>query len=107
MACLAKLKTAGKGATAQGGILFNHSYCILSCRQLQNGTRLIKLHNPWEGGSWTGPWSWGSSEWSQEEHAGLKEESALIQDDSAFWMSYRSAIGPAAAAHAARAFIRA
>ena len=52
---------------AAGGLLANHAYSVVDCRLLPDGTRLVRVHNPWPAGDWQGAWSAGSREWS---HAG-------------------------------------
>lgn len=48
---------------ALGGLLPDHAYSVIDCRQLLDGTRLVRVHNPWPGGQWQGAWSHGAREW--------------------------------------------
>ena len=38
------------------GIVFNHAYSILAAKELNDGTRLVKLRNPWDSDRYTGPY---------------------------------------------------
>jgi hypothetical protein len=45
------------------GIFKNHGYGILHAEEFQ-GTRLLRVRNPWGGADWTGAWAPGSAEWT-------------------------------------------
>lgn len=70
------------------GITEGHAYNVLETRTLKNGTRLVKLRNPWgkvKKGTWEGAWSDGSKEWTVE----IQEEVGhTFGSDSTFWISY-------------------
>ncbi|EOO01398.1 putative calpain family cysteine protease protein [Phaeoacremonium minimum UCRPA7] len=70
------------------GISEGHAYVIMEARTLKNGTRLLKLRNPWgkiKKGNWEGAWSDGSKEWTTE----VQEEiNHSFGGDSTFWISY-------------------
>ncbi|KAK3368666.1 hypothetical protein B0H63DRAFT_79367 [Podospora didyma] len=70
------------------GISEGHAYVVMEARTLKNGTRLLKLRNPWgktKKGIWEGAWSDGSKEWTTE----VQEELGhTFGNDSVFWISY-------------------
>ncbi|KAJ3454891.1 hypothetical protein MRS44_013491 [Fusarium solani] len=70
------------------GILEAHSYVVMDARKLESGERLVKLRGP-RGkvgeGTWKGPWSDGSKEWTIQV---LEELGHTPGSDSVFWMSY-------------------
>lgn len=63
MAAVFKVKPAADGATGPGGLLLNHVYSVVDCRLLSDGSRLVRVHNPWPTGDWQGAWSRGGREW--------------------------------------------
>ena len=48
----------------------NHAYALLDVRAVAiegaAPVSLLRLRNPWGRGEWSGPWSDGSSEWTEE-----------------------------------------
>ncbi|KAK3681783.1 hypothetical protein B0T22DRAFT_485253 [Podospora appendiculata] len=70
------------------GISEGHAYVVMEARTLKNGTRLLKLRNPWgktKKGIWEGAWSDGSKEWTTEAQEELGHQ---FGSDSVFWISY-------------------
>ncbi|KAK3904182.1 calpain-D [Staphylotrichum tortipilum] len=70
------------------GIEEGHAYVVMEARKLKNGTRLVKLRNPWgktKKGVWEGAWSDGSKEWTTEVQEELGHQ---FGSDSVFWISY-------------------
>ncbi|KAM7219078.1 calpain-D [Rhypophila decipiens] len=70
------------------GISEGHAYVVMEARTLKNGTRLLKLRNPWgktKKGIWEGAWSDGSKEWTTEVQQELGHQ---FGSDSVFWISY-------------------
>ncbi|AEO58570.1 hypothetical protein MYCTH_2306004 [Thermothelomyces thermophilus ATCC 42464] len=70
------------------GIEEGHAYLVMEARTLKNGTRLVKLRNPWgmnKKGLWEGAWSDGSKEWTTEVQEELNHQ---FGSDSVFWISY-------------------
>jgi Calpain family cysteine protease len=63
MAAVCKVKPAGAGISGPQGLLANAAYTLVSCKLLANGTRLVRLHNPWPSGMWQGAWTAGHTEW--------------------------------------------
>lgn len=53
------------------GLIGNHAYSVLRAVKC-NGKRFVVVRNPWGKSEWTGRWSDGSKEWTQEwlEHLG-------------------------------------
>ncbi|CAK7199147.1 hypothetical protein SEUCBS139899_001819 [Sporothrix eucalyptigena] len=84
--CTTGLLDGGYGD--RDGITEGHAYNIMEAKTLKNGTRLLKLRNPWgkvKAGTWEGAWSDGSKEWTTE----TKEEVGhTFGSDSTFWISY-------------------
>ncbi|KAK1756479.1 calpain-D [Echria macrotheca] len=70
------------------GISEGHAYVVMEARTLKDGTRLLKLRNPWgktKKGIWEGAWSDGSKEWTTEVQQELGHQ---FGSDSVFWISY-------------------
>jgi len=70
------------------GIEEGHAYIVMEARTLKDGTRLVKLRNPWgktKKGIWEGPWSDGSKEWTTEVQEELNHQFGA---DSVFWIRY-------------------
>ncbi|KAK3940192.1 calpain-D [Diplogelasinospora grovesii] len=70
------------------GISEGHAYVVMEARTLKDGTRLLKLRNPWgktKKGIWEGAWSDGSKEWTTEVQEELGHQ---FGSDSVFWISY-------------------
>ena len=63
MAAVAKAPQALGDAPGPGGLLPNHAYSVVDCRVLPDGTRLVRVHNPWAAGGWQGAWAAESREW--------------------------------------------
>jgi hypothetical protein len=65
MAAVCKCKPAGVGAHGPQGLLPNVAYSVIDCKILADGTRLVRMHNPWPSGSWLGAWSADHPEWER------------------------------------------
>lgn len=73
-------------AKAAHGLVKGHAYSITGIEKLSNGTRLLRVRNPWGNErEWTGAWSDDSSEWDTvpEDKKRLYNDS----DDGEFWIS--------------------
>ena len=90
------------------GLVSGHSYALVSCVELQNGSiRLCQLHNPWGSLEWIGDWCDRSPLWTPEirrelttfmnkERAGSDIEDRTIagrgvfssRNDGLCWISY-------------------
>ena len=70
--------------TWENGLAHSHAYTVVGVKTLSNGVQLVKMRNPWGSEGYSGPWSDGSSEWTDE----LKAEVDLVQDtrDGFFWI---------------------
>eukprot|EP00455_Lapot_gusevi_P000170 TRINITY_DN10070_c0_g1_i7.p1 TRINITY_DN10070_c0_g1~~TRINITY_DN10070_c0_g1_i7.p1 ORF type:complete len:371 (+),score=73.41 TRINITY_DN10070_c0_g1_i7:336-1448(+) len=67
------------------GLKKNHAYAILGVAQLDDGTQLIKLRNPWGSFEWKGDWSDDSDKWTPQ----LRRQLNVVNsNDGVFWMSY-------------------
>jgi Calpain family cysteine protease len=69
----------------QRGIYSRHAYAILEAQTIPDGTRLLKVRNPWGKSEWDGDWSDRSKKWTDELKKLLKHED---KDDGIFWISY-------------------
>ncbi len=55
--------------------------------QVDDRTRLLRMHCPWPSGVWHGAWSTGSHEWDAPAMAPLLPLFApTFQDDATFWI---------------------
>ncbi|KFA77633.1 hypothetical protein S40288_08776, partial [Stachybotrys chartarum IBT 40288] len=80
------------GYGQRSGITEGHAYTVMEARTLKDGTRLVKLRNPWgkiRKGVWEGAWSDGSKEWTAEVQEELGHK---FGGDSVFWISYEDMI---------------
>ncbi|KAL8409897.1 hypothetical protein RB594_008114 [Gaeumannomyces avenae] len=71
------------------GIQERHAYNVVETKTLTNGTRLLKLRNPWGSkrrGIWEGAYSDGSKEWNEQEVQ--QELKHSFGSDSVFWITY-------------------
>lgn len=71
------------GRTDKKGLSDNHAYTIIGNAEYQ-GTKLVKIRNPWGSEGYTGPYSDKSSEWTPEARAAL---GSVDKDDGIFWMT--------------------
>ena len=67
------------------GIVQGHAYNVIDLKVLSNGTKLIKLFNPWSQDMFTGSWSDSSPLWTDALRA---EVGSKIANDGHFWMSF-------------------
>jgi hypothetical protein len=75
--------------TTVHGLSTNHSYAILRAVECL-GKRFVVVRNPWGTGEWRGPWSNGSSEWTQEWVRILPQLGHAFGDNGQFIMECRS-----------------
>jgi hypothetical protein len=69
------------------GLPSGHAYSLLGAKKLANGTKLLKIRNPWGSEVYTGPWSDGSSQMTE---AVASELGHTKGDDGVFWMDMTS-----------------
>ena len=73
--------------TNADGLVQGHAYNVLGTVTLSDGTRLVKMQNPWGSEEYHGDWSDASALWDQ--NPGSKEEAGWKQrNDGVFFMSY-------------------
>ncbi|TRM58121.1 hypothetical protein BD626DRAFT_189990 [Schizophyllum amplum] len=78
----------GNTALRSTGLLSDHSYSVLRIVEAR-GKRFLVLRNPWGESEWTGPWSDGSREWTQEWLEVLPQLGHRFGDDGEFVMEYK------------------
>ena len=67
------------------GLMGNHAYSVLRAVEY-NGKRFVVVRNPWGKTEWTGRWSDGSKEWTQEWLEVLPKLGHTFGDDGQFLM---------------------
>uniref|UniRef100_H2YVE6 Uncharacterized protein n=1 Tax=Ciona savignyi TaxID=51511 RepID=H2YVE6_CIOSA len=90
MGCAVEVITSSasqREAKLSNGLLMGHAYSITGLDILRNGTKLIRIRNPWGQVEWNGAWSDSSSKWDKfpDEKKRLDVE---FGEDGEFWMSY-------------------
>lgn len=83
------------------GIASSHAYSVLEARTIPDGTRLLKVRNPWGSTEWEGDWSDRSKKWTDELKKLLKHED---KDDGIFWISYEDLLRTYPYLHRTRIF---
>ena len=48
------------------GVAYGHAYTVIDTALLDDGTRLIKMRNPWGSETYHGPWGDDSHLWTPE-----------------------------------------
>jgi len=78
------------------GLVTGHAYAVLDVFQSQNGTKLLRLKNPWACKGWTGKfsphdkYSWRDSALKLE--LGYDPIEAAKHDDGIFWISWEDVL---------------
>lgn len=67
------------------GLSYGHAYTVLGVKQLDDGTRLVKIRNPWGAELYKGKFSDSSGRWTKET---LKEAGHTQADDGVFFMLF-------------------
>lgn len=67
------------------GLIGDHAYSVLRAIEC-NGKRFVVIRNPWGKSEWTGSWSDGSKEWTQEWLRYLPTLGHQFGDDGQFVM---------------------
>ncbi|XP_039249670.1 calpain-9-like isoform X2 [Styela clava] len=70
------------------GLIMGHAYSITGVEKLQNGTKLVRIRNPWGQVEWKGAWSDDSSSWKSISESERKKLEVDFGDDGEFWMSF-------------------
>ncbi|KAF8194986.1 hypothetical protein BJ912DRAFT_847616 [Pholiota molesta] len=70
------------------GLFGGHAYSVLRAVEV-NGKRFVVVRNPWGKSEWTGRWSDGSKEWTQEWLEVLPKLGHQFGDDGQFVMEYK------------------
>ena len=71
------------------GLIPGHAYTVLGVKEVNTSKgkqKLVNLRNPWGNGEWSGAWSDGSKNWTED----LKKQCKNYEDkdDGSFWMSF-------------------
>ncbi|KAF9480348.1 cysteine proteinase [Pholiota conissans] len=69
------------------GLIGGHAYSVLRAVEVK-GKRFVVVRNPWGKSEWTGRWSDGSKEWTQEWLEVLPKLGHQFGDDGQFVMEY-------------------
>ncbi|KAJ7483514.1 hypothetical protein FB451DRAFT_1234839 [Mycena latifolia] len=78
---------SGNSELTVHGLFGGHAYSVLRAVEY-NGKRFVVLRNPWGDSEWTGPWSDGAKEWTEEWLPALKHLQHSFGDDGEFVMEY-------------------
>ncbi|KAG6837412.1 hypothetical protein H0H93_010030 [Arthromyces matolae] len=70
------------------GLMGAHAYSVLRAVEY-NGKRFVVVRNPWGASEWTGPWSDGSKEWTEDWLPALKALNHAFGNDGEFVMEYK------------------
>lgn len=79
------IKSSRGEQKAAGGLIMGHAYSVTAIETLSDGTRLVRIRNPWGTVEWTGGWSDTSTRWNRFPED--KERLFNKSDDGEFWMS--------------------
>ena len=77
--------TESGGPDEDSGIVPGHAYSVIGCKE-HDGTRLMKVRNPWGQFEWGGAWSDDSEEWTEEMIEAF--EPNFDTKDGTFWISF-------------------
>ncbi|KAJ6580695.1 hypothetical protein B0H19DRAFT_1112126, partial [Mycena capillaripes] len=69
------------------GLIGGHAYSVLRAVEFKD-KRFVVIRNPWGDSEWTGPWSDGAKEWTEEWLPALRELQHSFGDDGEFVMEY-------------------
>ncbi|CAE6435973.1 unnamed protein product [Rhizoctonia solani] len=78
----------GDDETTVNGLFAGHAYSVISAMEV-NGKRFLRVRNPWGKTEWTGAWSDGSKEWTNEWLALLPQLKHKFGNDGEFLMEYK------------------
>ena len=63
------------------GLPYSHAYTILKTVQLSDGTKLVRIRNPWGSETYHGDWSDDSDKWTEQ----FKQEAGYVKADDGMW----------------------
>ena len=66
------------------GLDYSHVFTVLGVATLSNGTKLVKIRNPWGSETFKGDWSDKSAKWTPALRA---EAGSVIGDDGEFFIA--------------------
>ena len=73
--------------TNEFGLVDGHAYNVMGYTVLSDGTKLIKMQNPWGKDSYNGDWSDSSPLWDSVE--GAREDAGFVdRKDGVFFMAF-------------------
>ena len=65
------------------GMAFMHAYTVLKTVTLSDGTRLVRMRNPWGSETYHGPWADDSDRWTDA----YKQEAGWVDEDDGAWFT--------------------
>jgi hypothetical protein len=81
--------TNQKETVSKHGLVAGHAYTLLTVNELENGTRLVKLRNPWSNSEWNGAWNDNDKErWTKEILEKLNYALKEKNNDGIFYMEF-------------------
>ncbi|KAK2955021.1 putative MIT domain protein [Blattamonas nauphoetae] len=97
--CLASVSTARRNGDSNkvgsNGLVSNHAYAVLDVLQLSDGTKLLKLKNPWATDRWTGSFNPNDvSSWTDVRlrEANYDRKAAAEKDDGVFFIRFEDMV---------------
>jgi len=90
MGCSIDSSSAPESST-DGGLLVNHAYSILKCKEV-DGVKFLRIRNPWGEGEWNGDWSDKSPLWTDEWRNKKFVGKYNFEDDGTFFMKFEDFI---------------
>ena len=63
------------------GVAYAHAFTVLGTVRLSDGTKLVRMRNPWGSETYHGDWSDKSSLWTEQ----YKQEAGHVESDDGMW----------------------
>ena len=63
------------------GVPYRHAFTVNGAVKLSDGTKLIRIRNPWGSELFHGDWSDSSTKWTEK----LKEDAGYVDKDDGLW----------------------
>jgi hypothetical protein len=80
-------------AVSKKGLVAGHAYTLLCVNELENGTRLVKLRNPWSTSEWNGDWcDQDTKKWTKEILEKVDYTLKEKNNDGIFYMEFNDFI---------------